>query len=80
MTSDSVLAISVSVAVTVKGGGGVRNHVYVSINKKNARPQSLNAGASIRAVFPPEMTGDKSTPQIFSLYFSHALYLSKSKA
>ena len=45
MTSDSVLAISVSVAVTVKGGGGVRNHV-----------------------------------SIFSLYFSHALYLSKSKA
>lgn len=34
MTSDSVLAISISVAVTVKGGGGVRNHVYVSINKK----------------------------------------------
>lgn len=34
MISDSVFVISVFVVVIVKGGGGVRNYVYVLINKK----------------------------------------------
>lgn len=73
MTSDSVLAISVSVAVTVKGGGGVRNHVYVSINKKKCSSPVLTRGCK----YPRRISSQDDWRQVHPTDIL-ALFLSRS--